>query len=674
LTSEAAEGNRGDEAESRPRSRRIAIAVLAALLELLVLLPFAFLSSESALGLPAAFATAVGAGAAILAGSREGAAAALAGALFFAVLADFHAGALVALGLWPALVLAIGVGAERASRQRLLLQRELREANERLRALIDAGIALNTGLALERVLQQLVEAGRVLTGARYAALGLLDDSGSGLGRFFSAGLDEDERATIGDLPQGRGILGLLIRDPHPLRLDDLGHHPAAAGFPPGHPPMRTFLGVPIIVRGVAYGNLYLTEKRDGAVFDETDEELVRLLAAQAAVAIENARLYEASARWQRQLESLHEVSNVLVGELDLDRLLGLVARRLRELLAARAVEVSLVAGDGGIVVEAADGEGSAELVGRRLDPHSSKSGRVLERGRAERVDSMSDDPEVDQEVTRRLGLRAALFVPLVVRNRAIGVIVAIDRVGADPLFSDDDLRLAQAFAERAAVAVELSQRFARDRVRTILDAQERERRRIAREIHDETGQALTSVLLALKGVEHANDVEQARSVCMAVRRLTVGALQDIRRLAVDLRPPVLDDFGVVVAIERLVSHLREQTGITVHLDVDLPGGRLPGDLETAFYRVAQEALTNVVKHAKATRVLVSLRLERDGLLLAVQDDGCGFSPEVVAGEQVGLLGMRERASLLDGTLEINTTPGEGTLLRLKVPYAPSGAL
>src|SRR6201986_2109333 len=214
----------------------------------------------------------------------------------------------------------------------------------RLRALFAAGLAVTSELSLDALLHRLVEAAAELTSARYAALGVIDASGSELEQFITHGIDDDLRAEIGELPRGRGILGVLIRDARPLRLRDLTEDARSAGFPPGHPPMRSFLGVPILLRGVAYGNLYLTEKEAGEAFTIEDEELATLLAGQAAVAIENARLYEASTRWSRQLQSLNEVGNALATETDLERLLDLIVRRLRELLDARVVALALPVG------------------------------------------------------------------------------------------------------------------------------------------------------------------------------------------------------------------------------------------------------------------------------------------------------------------------------------------
>jgi signal transduction histidine kinase len=539
-------------------------------------------------------------------------------------------------------------------------------SESRLRALVETGVAITSELSLEALLQRLVEAASNLTGARYAALGVIDRSGAGLERFLTTGIDPETHAAIGDLPRGRGILGILISEAETLRLHDLTDDPRSVGFPPNHPPMRTFLGVPISLRGVAYGNLYLTEKADGYDFTEEDQELVELLAAQAAVAIENARLYEAATGWSKQLESLNEVGNALATETDLDRLLDLVARRLRELLRARLVTVVLPAGGDRLRFAAVAGERGADLLGQTISRAASKSGRVLERAQSERVDSVLDDPDIDHEATRLIGARSGLWVPLVARGRSIGVLAAHDKLGEDVRFSDTDLRLAETFAPRAAVAVDLSERIARDALRRVVEAQEVERRRLARELHDETGQALTSILLGLKGLEERLEGEEALEAAHELRELVVSTLQDVRRLAVELRPTALDDFGLVPALERLAESFGMQTGIQVDFEAALPDERLPEELETALYRIVQECLTNVVKHAQATRVSVLLT-SRDGIAKAVvEDDGRGFGSETARDGGFGLIGMRERLALLGGRLEIESNE-TGTTIAAEVP-------
>jgi signal transduction histidine kinase len=539
----------------------------------------------------------------------------------------------------------------------------------RLRALFAAGLAVTSELSLEALLDRVVETAAELTGARYAALGVIDASGSQLEQFLTHGIDAETRAVIGSLPRGRGILGVLIHEAKPLRLHDLAEDPRSVGFPPGHPAMRSFLGVAVLLRGVAYGNLYLTEKEGGGDFTDEDEELVTLLAGQAAVAIENARLYEASARWSRQLQSLEEVGNALATETDLDRLLDLVVRRLQELVGARVVALALPSGNEELRFAAVAGEVAEDLLGETFSRSTSKSGRVFARRRSERVDSVIDDPEVNREVTRRAAARTGMWVPLVARDRVIGVLEIHDKEGPDARFDDDDLRLAETFAARAAVAVELSQRVAQDALRRVVQAQELERRRLARELHDETGQALTSILLGLKPLEEALSDHPAGAAVAELREHVVDALQDVRRLAVELRPAVLDDFGLVPALERLTEGFAEQTGIRTDFHSALGETRLPGDVETALYRVVQESLTNVVKHAAASRVSVSIARREPVVAAVIEDDGRGFDPRSNPDGGIGLLGMRERLALIDGRLEIESRPGAGTTLVAEVPLA-----
>jgi signal transduction histidine kinase len=538
---------------------------------------------------------------------------------------------------------------------------------DRVQRLVEAGIAVSSELSLDAVLQKLTEAAAALTGARYAALGVIDPSGTGLERFLTHGVDRETYEAIGELPRGRGILGVLIHEATPLRLHDLGDDPRSVGFPASHPPMRTFLGVPILLRGVAYGNLYLTEKAGGGDFTQEDEELVSLLAAQAAVAVENARLYESATRWLRQLEVLNEVGNALVGEMDLPKLLELVATRLRELVGARLVLILLPAQEDALRVAAAAGDHREELVDTTIRRSSSKSGRVLERRRSERVDSILEDPEVDQEIARRFGASSGLYVPLILHERPIGVITAHDKLGADSRFSEEDLRLAETFATRAAVAVDLSERVARDALRRVVAAQELERKRLARELHDETGQALTSILLGLKEVEEAGSSEEARKAAAALRELVVGTLHSVRRLAVELRPKALDDFGLVPALERLAETFAGQTGVDVDFQAAVGVERLPPEIETALYRIVQEALTNVVKHAGATHVSIVLSRKNGAVTAVIEDDGHGFEASGTDGAGLGLVGIRERLGLLDGRLAIESTQGSGTTIVAEVP-------
>jgi signal transduction histidine kinase len=260
-----------------------------------------------------------------------------------------------------------------------------------------------------------------------------------------------------------------------------------------------------------------------------------------------------------------------------------------------------------------------------------------------------------------------LYVPLVLRGEAIGVITAQDKQGSDPRFTDDDARVAEGFAQRASVAVDLSRRVARDALQRVVSAQEQERRRLARELHDETGQALTSILLGLHTIEEAKGEAELKAALSDVRDLVRATLQDVRQLAVELRPKALDDFGLVAALERLTSSFGEQTGISMEFQSSLPAGRLSPEVETALYRIVQEALTNIVKHSRAGRVSIVVGRKDGAVSVVVEDDGVGFEPARTREEGLGLIGMRERVALLGGRLTIESRPGAGTTFVAEVP-------
>lgn len=539
-------------------------------------------------------------------------------------------------------------------------------APDRFRALVESGIALSSELTLETLLRRVVETAVALTGARYGALGVIDETGTALEQFITVGIDAEAQATIGDLPRGCGVLGVLLAERRALRLSDLSQEPRSVGFPPGHPPMRSFLGVPILLRGTVFGNLYLTEKQGGAEFNDEDEEVVRLLASQAAVAIENARLYESARRWSRQLDSLNEISTSLASEAELAKLLQLAATRLRELLDARAVLIERPSADGhDLTVEAAASDDAAQLLGLKHPRDRSKAGRALTRKRSERIDSLLDDPEVDQTVPRIAGATAALYVPLLVRERAVGVISAYDKRGPSRRFSDADMRLAEAFANRAALALELSERVRHQAVQALLEGQELERKRLARELHDETGQALTSILLGLKAVEQ----QIGEQPLAQIRELVNSALNDVRRLANELRPPTLDDFGLEATLERLTSDIAQRSGLNLQLNVAPGSSLLSGSHETALYRIIQEALTNIVKHAQAQAVSIIVTHPNGTVRAVIEDDGNGFDQTNVRDGALGLVGMRERAALLNGRIELHSTPGHGTTLIAELPLS-----
>ena len=362
-----------------------------------------------------------------------------------------------------------------------------------------------TELDLELVLRRVLESARELSGARYAALGVTDDSRAELERFITIGIDGDDRERIGDLPKGRGVLGELIAHPVPLRLGDVGAHPHSYGFPPGHPPMKTFLGVPVLIGGVPFGNLYLTEKTDGEEFTEEDEQTIMLLAEFAGVAIDHARRYSRldaqHSELKRTVDALDatmQIARALGGETDLDLILGLVAKRGRALVTARALVIEHEQA-GEMVVAAGAGELPAGLVGKRVDLRDSLASASLRISQTLRLEDQPNRARFERHGLGRLGVRAdaGLVVPLIFRGRGYGVLIAVDRLEGGPAFSREDQRLLEAFAVSAATAVATAVTVEGERRRQRIAAAEQERAHWARELHDETLQNLAALRLGL---------------------------------------------------------------------------------------------------------------------------------------------------------------------------------
>jgi signal transduction histidine kinase len=550
------------------------------------------------------------------------------------------------------------------------------EGNEqRLRSLLEVGRALVSNFDLEEVLERVLAAARDLTGARYAALGVLDEAGAELERFLTVGMDDQTRQAIGQLPRGRGVLGVLIRDPRPLRLSDVGSHPHSYGFPPDHPPMRGFLGVPIRVREKVYGNLYLTEKESGE-FDAVDEEAVVVLAEWAAIAIDNARAYEL-VRGRRDeleravasLEATSEIAHALAGETDLEHVLELIAKRARALTEARALVVLLQAGEH-LVVAALAGELDGALLGKQIPIEGSVSGQVLRSGRPERL---ADAPSrLRFALAEQTQATTGLLVPLRLRGRVLGVLSAFDRLREGPQFSARDEELLTGFAASAAAAVATAQDVQAQSLQRSIAAAEQERRRWARELHDETLQELAGLKLLIATAQIARDErEREKQLRQAAERIDV-AVRALRDLITDLRPATLDVLGLQSALEALVERVARSSGLVVDLDVVLAyeGERAPmrlaSQIEDTLYRVVQEALANVVKHAAATRVDVIVRERADTVEAGVSDNGGGFDPDS-AFSGLGLVGMRERVALVGGTIDIDSRAGEGTTIRAAFP-------
>jgi signal transduction histidine kinase len=508
-----------------------------------------------------------------------------------------------------------------------------------LQRLLDAGRGVVAELDVEAVLERVLATAADVTGARYAALGVLQEQGGGLERFLTHGISEDVSRAVGDPPRGRGLIGALIDDPRPLRTDSVSRHPRSYGFPAGHPPMETFLGVPILVRGQAWGNLYLCEKRDGEPFNDADEEAVVVLAEWAAIAIENARLYQRSEqrrveleRAVHRLEATTAIARALGGETDLDRILELIVKRGRALIDARGLLILLREG-GGLVVAAGAGDVPAELRGTHL--------------RGEPRDA--------------LGLaRDSLLVPLVFRGQSLGMLVALGARG------DGDVeRLLQSFAASAATAVSTARTVEEQRLRDAMRAADAERRRWARELHDDTLQGLGGLRMLLNAAARNRDPERLRAAVFdAVGRIE-EEIDDLRTLIRELRPAALDELGPAAAIEGLAARTAERHGVVVAAKVQLGPERHSSEVETALYRIVQEAVNNAVSHASAGHVEIAISEARGVLHICVRDDGRGFDPGAPR-DGFGLTGIRERVALLHGELEIASSP-DGTTVTAALP-------
>jgi len=543
-----------------------------------------------------------------------------------------------------------------------------------IRRLLDVGRSLVTELDLQVVLDRVLETAREITGARYAAVGVLNDRRTELAQFLTSGIDEESRRAIGELPRGRGVLGVLIEHPEPLRLTDVGEHPRSYGFPVGHPVMHGFLGVPVVVRGEAWGNLYLAEK-DGGEFTERDEQAAVILADWASVAINNAHLYETSELRRHELEkavlgleATRDVAVAIGGEIALEHVLELIAKRGRALIGARSLVIMLREGSE-LVVHASAGH-VTQSKGVRLAISESTSGQVLERRRPERIANVETRLGIDPREFGVLDAQTALLVPMLYRSDAVGVIAAFDRGETGDVFSEDDEQTLRTFAASAATAVVLAQSVLADRLRASLAAADEERRRWARELHDETLQGLGGLRVLLSAALRREELEPTQDAMREAVSWIEREIEYLRAIITELRPAALDELGLRAAIESLLDRHHDQSGLEIERDLAsaaTPVGeqRLDKDLETTIYRLVQEALTNVLKHAHAKHVRVMVAEIDDEILVEVRDDGVGFDATRER-RGFGLDGMRERVTLAGGSLSI--IGGEsGTLVSARLP-------
>ncbi len=534
-------------------------------------------------------------------------------------------------------------------------------------------------LDVEAVLNRVLLSARELTGARYAALGVLSSSRTELERFLTLGIDESEREVIGALPRGRGVLGELIEHPTALRLNDISEHPRSYGFPHGHPPMSSFLGVPILIDGTPFGNLYLTEKRNGEQFSDADQEAVQMLSELAGFAIDHARRYtgtlEHRDELQRTVAALNattQIARAVGAETDLDVILELVAKRGRALVDARLLVIELVQ-QGRLTVAAGAGELPAGLLGRQVPLGDSAASAALRTRRAQRLQEPLTRARFDEHGLGTLDVHASggLLVPLVFQNHSYGVLVAIDRLHDGPEFTSDDERLLEAFAASAATAVATAQSVASERQRQRLTAAEAERQRWARELHDDTLQSLSALRVGLSTAKRSGKPEALeQAVASAIDHLDEG-ITNLRALITDLRPASLDELGAAAAIQALCERAERQ-GVAIDVSIDLAyeqgraGERHSSEVETAMYRIVQEALSNAAKHGHAKRAVVEVHEDETDIHVSVRDDGLGFDTSEQT-EGFGLLGMHERAHLLEGSLRVSSQPGSGATIEASFP-------
>jgi signal transduction histidine kinase len=534
------------------------------------------------------------------------------------------------------------------------------ETADRAGRLLEAGLVLASELSLPAVLQRLTELAAEITGARHAALGVLGPDGW-LEDFITVGVTDQQRAAIGHPPRGHGILGVLIRDARPLRLADLAADPRAYGFPPNHPPMTSFLGAPVTARGRVFGNLYLTDKQGAAEFDADDERALVILAAQAGVAVENARLYAEARSRERRLDAVREVTQAVLGGTTLDELLELVARHARELAGAATGVVGLPSEDGSAVeLRAADGLAAGELRGARLPAEGSLAGRALAADRPLPVTDVHADLRA-HPLPAMTGLGPALYLPLRSRGRAFGMLAVLRRRGGRA-YGDEDAERLEAFAQQVAVALEYTR--AQQELERLAVLEDRER--IARELHDGAIQALFAVGMSLQGSALlSGDATVASRIERAVDELD-QVIRDLRNYIFGLRPGVLADRRLDQALRRVVGEFEAASGVTAVADVDpAVAAELSGRAADDLVQMTREALSNVARHAQAATCRVSLRREAGRAVLEVDDDGRGFDPAGTALGQ-GLGNLRGRAARLGGEAAIHSG-GEGTTVRVTLP-------
>ncbi|GIH67700.1 sensor histidine kinase [Microbispora siamensis] len=527
---------------------------------------------------------------------------------------------------------------------------------DRVHALLEAVVSIGSDLDLEVVLRRIVETATTLVDATYGAMGVIGEENT-LVQFVPVGLTEEEIAKIEHWPHGLGLLGLLIKEPQTLRLSDISQHPESYGFPPGHPPMGSFLGVPVRVRDEVFGNLYLTEKRGGGNFDEDDEAIVVALATAAGVAIENARLYEESRRRETWLQASADITTRLLSGAEPQEVLTLIARRAREMADADAVAI-LLPRKGADTLQAAleDGEPGTRPAGGDVPIEGSLAGRAFLSGEP----LMLDDPG-DTGDTGDVEAGPVAAVPLGAAGAVRGVLALLKRPGRMP-FSQSELRTLHAFAGQAAVALELAEtRRDAERLGLLED-----RDRIAKDLHDVVIQRLFAVAMTLMSAVRLVERPEASSRLQSAIDELDTTIRQIRSTIFALQTPREDASPslraqVVDLVEGARGHLGFMPGLSLEGRLD---NDVPAEVAEHLLAVLREALSNLVRHAKATRADVAVHAGDGRLTLVVEDNGVGIPAE---GRRSGLRNLADRAERLGGAFTLGSPEAGGTRLEWSVP-------
>jgi len=535
-------------------------------------------------------------------------------------------------------------------------------SKDRKDQLLESELVLASDLSLDIVLQRIIELAVKLTDARYGALGVVGPDGRLLD-FITTGITPEERQAIGPLPVGEGILGVLIRDAKPLRLRVIAQDPRHVGFPPNHPPMRSFLGAPVKGRGKVFGNIYLTEKQGAPEFDAEDEAAVLVLATHAGVAIENARLYEETRRRGQWLEAVREISSAILGGTEGDAVLQIVVHRARELVDAATATIVAPVGSGRsepLTIRVADGAHAAELVGLPIPIEGSVSGDVIRSGRPAVLADASRNSRTYQPMIALGNMGPMVLVPLVLRGRPFGTLTVANPVGG-AAFDEEAVRLVETFADQASVALEYGRAQAELNRLSLLD----ERERIGRELHDGVIQSLFSVGMGLQATAvRSGDPEVETRLEAAVSEID-RAIRDLRNYIFGLRPGILADRQLEQALEDLAREFGEKSGVTTVTDID---GAVAAELAPRaadLVQLTREALSNVGKHAQATTCRVSLHRDGEEAVLEIDDDGRGFDPAAPQ-TGLGLRNLKDRGIAIGGRVTVETKAGEGTTIRFVI--------